>query len=122
MKAPAPRNYTRQSVEVVGDPPSGGGSYVSGPLSMCLLTLMLGCGSGDAQPIEVIDSQVTVIDLTGEKRTIPAGELFNHKTGQPAVKSVLVIDKRTKQQSFVELDQLSPQTQMDSHYSLVTGD
>jgi hypothetical protein len=118
----APRSYARQSVEVVGDPPSGDGSYVSGALYMCLLTLVLGCGSGDAQPIEVIDSQVTVIDLAGEKKTVPVGELYDHKTGQPAVKSVLVMDRRTRQQLFVELDQLSPETQMDSHYILVTDD
>jgi hypothetical protein len=87
-----------------------------------LFAWVLGCGSGDAQPIEVVDSQLMVIDLADEKRTIPAGELYDSKTGQPAVKSVLVLDRRTKQQLFIELDQLSPQTQMDSHYILVTGD
>ena len=89
--------------------------------TLFLLALVLGCGSGDTQPIEVVDAQVTVIDLAGEQRTIPVGELYDAKTGEPAVKSILVLDRRTKQQLFVQPDQLLPVTPMDSHYILITG-
>ncbi len=89
--------------------------------TLLLLALVLGCGSGDTQPIEVVDAQVTVIDLAGKQRTIPVGELYDAKTGEPAVKSILVLDRRTQQQLFVQPDQLSPVTQMDSRYILVTG-
>lgn len=85
-----------------------------------LFAFLLGCGSDDAQSITVVDTRVTVIGLDGEKRLIASHELYDHKTGQPAVKSVLVIDRQSNRQVFIDLDQLSAESPAAARYILMT--
>jgi hypothetical protein len=89
-------------------------------LILFLLAFVLGCGSNDTQAITIVDSRVTAIGLDGEKRSISTAELFDHKTGRPAVKSVLVLDRQSNRQVFIDLDQLPAESPAGARYILVT--
>ena len=83
--------------------------------------LAIGCGKKvETDVISIPDPQVTVITLEGDQRSVPASDLYDPKTGQPAGRSVMVIDRQSNRSVFVDLDQLSDQSQMDSRYILMT--
>lgn len=80
-----------------------------------------GCGKTKTDVVSIPEPHVTVIGLDGEKKLVPSGELYDPATGNPAVQSVLVIDRKSNRQVFVEVDQLSAESQVDARYILVTA-
>jgi hypothetical protein len=85
-----------------------------------LALLFAGCGES-LGPHVVVEQTVTVKTADNEKQSIPLGELYDPRTGEPAFPSVLVIDRQTDRETFISLDQLTGQTQANARYMLVTA-
>lgn len=81
-----------------------------------------GCGESETEVVSIPDPHVSVIGLDGEKRSIPSRELYDPDTGEPAVESVLVIDRESNRQIYLKIDQLSAESQANARYILVTED
>ncbi|WP_164102471.1 hypothetical protein [Candidatus Laterigemmans baculatus] len=85
-----------------------------------LLTAVAGCGRSEPEITVIPDPHVQVIDLDGQKRTIPSAELYEPGTGRPLVDSVWVIDRTTNRQLFVKIDQLAATSPGHARYLPVT--
>lgn len=85
-----------------------------------LAVLATGCGGQKSGIVSIPDSQLQVVGLDGAKKAIPSSELFDAETGEPTVKSVLVIDRNTNRQMYLPVDQLPAEAQANARYILVT--
>jgi|GEM_PF-2878735 len=85
--------------------------------------LAVGCG-GSEVPAEAVDVMrfVTVINLAGEKETIPAGEIVDAATGKPRVQSVLAVDRRTGKMEMVPVEQVLRESPSTARYIPATTD
>lgn len=85
-----------------------------------LAFLFVGC-SESLGPHVVVEQTVTVKTAENEEKSVPLGELYDHRTGEPAFQNVLVVDRQTNRQTFISPDALSGQTQANTRYVLVTS-
>ena len=67
--------------------------------AICLVMascLTAGCGSRNVENVQPNESQkVTVIDIDGQRKTIAVTELFDDQTGEPLVKKIYCVDRRS---------------------------
>lgn len=89
-------------------------------LLLLVALLPLGCGESSTEVISLPAPQLTAIGLDGEQTSIPADSLYEPTTGQPTVRSVLVIDRHSNRKAFIDVDQLPPESQVDARYILLT--
>jgi hypothetical protein len=86
-----------------------------------MVCLSIGCSSGDVVPTPKIVELVTVKDSQGTEKQIPSSELYESMGDEFPVEEILVIDRQTNKQQFVQLDQIPSATQSSARYIPVTS-
>lgn len=87
---------------------------------LCMAVVVIGCGSPETEPVLIPEPHVTVIGLDGKEKSIPAAELYDSETGEPLVRSVLVFNRDTNKQAFVQVEQLPAESQANARFILIT--
>jgi hypothetical protein len=82
--------------------------------------IIAGCGRSPGAGATRIQQYVVVIDHTGSRRVMPAGELIDPTTGGRRAKSVLVIDRQTGFREWADAEEIGRDPPLKSRYVPVT--
>ncbi|MBI2481280.1 MAG: hypothetical protein HYV60_22360 [Planctomycetia bacterium] len=91
---------------------------------VCLLGLFglwtIGCSEPPGSS-QIVEQTVTVMTFEGQEKVVSLTELYDAKSGEPAFRSVLAIDRHRNRKAFVPLVELGSESQANARYLPVTS-
>jgi hypothetical protein len=78
------------------------------PAALLLCCYLLLCGCRAAEPPETVlpPEYVQVIDLEGRQAWVPSGQWIDARTDQPAVRSVMALDRQSGKTDWIPVEVL----------------